>query len=82
MRLLPKGIFVAVALCALGSKPIAQTRPAGSARSEVLRGLDQTVDDVAERVLPAVVQISVSGHRMSNALAKVSLRGSAESVRE
>ena len=37
----------------------AQTRPA--APSDVLRQMDQALGDVAERVLPAVVQICVSG---------------------
>jgi serine protease Do len=74
MHLISKGLILAVALGVPGSDPGAQTRPTAAASrreaspqisstapSEVLRELDQALDDVAERVLPAVVQISVSG---------------------
>ncbi len=57
-----------------GSNTVAQTRPAtetsrgvqseaklSSASIDVLRDLDQAVDNIAEQVLPAVVQILVSG---------------------
>ena len=61
MSLFPKRIFLAVMLCVLTSTPFAQTRPANPARGEILRDLDQAMDDVAQRILPSVVQISVSG---------------------
>jgi len=70
----PKGILLVVMLCTSGSLSLAQkqqlnhaaaregnVQSSRSEHSEILRGLDQAMDEVAERVLPAVVQISVSG---------------------
>lgn len=67
-------MLVIMMLCALGSicfaqkpqadRPAARAQIAQSSRfdqKELLRGLDQAMDEVAERVLPAVVQISVNG---------------------
>jgi serine protease Do len=71
MRLFLNGIAVVVTFCALVSNTHAQTRSAAkdsrpesttiSGHTETLRQLDQAMDDIAARVLPAVVQISVSG---------------------
>jgi len=64
-------LALALMWCALAPTVSAQTQPkepvsrraAVSAQdsSAILRNLDQALDDVAERVLPTVVQISVSG---------------------
>jgi len=66
-----KVIFVVccvVAGLAAQSKPTSEPRSLGKAPAEnttasgsILRELDEAMDQVAERVLPAVVQISVSG---------------------
>lgn len=75
MRSLSRQLFAAAALCALTSNFHGQTRPATPVRgraaataensnptsAQIMRQLDQAMDDVAERVLPAVVQIAVSG---------------------
>lgn len=60
-RRLTEGILLPVILCALTTTASAQTPATPSARNGILRQMDEAVDDVAERVLPAVVQISVSG---------------------
>jgi len=57
MKLLCKAAL-AIMLCVSGSVLLAQGRPAAA---DILRQLDQALDEVAERVSPAVVQISVSG---------------------
>ncbi len=68
-------VTVAIALGVLGSSVCAQTPPttpsrtrsettkqsSTSVQTEVLRQLDQSVVEIAERALPAVVQISVTG---------------------
>jgi serine protease Do len=69
-----KEILLVTMLSALGSISFAQKHQVNRAaapgeivqssrfeQEEILRGLDQAMDEVAERVLPAVVQISVSG---------------------
>ena len=75
MRLLYRLMTFTLVLFGLGLSLCAQTQPTASARSrpqdsaknstpangQILRELDQAMDDVAARVLPAVVQISVSG---------------------
>lgn len=74
MRLVPKGVVLAVAWSAslqlhaqVGSFAPgrggreATAHDSRSAYTEILRELDRAMDNVAERVLPAVVQILVSG---------------------
>jgi serine protease Do len=85
----PKRVLLAVVLYALEGLLFAQGQRANRAPSReknvqssnlehkaVLRDLDQAMDEVAERVLPAVVQISVSGFGPSRG------RGSSENVIE
>jgi serine protease Do len=72
MRVQTKHTFLTLMVLMLSIGSHAQSRaasrreaPLQSAkpiRSEILRELDQALDDVAEQVLPAVVQISVSGY--------------------
>src|SRR5215471_14506903 len=75
MGVLYRGTALAATLCSLGSILCAQTQPrarahnrseatkqdASSSHTDILRQLDEAMDEVAERVLPAIVQISVSG---------------------
>jgi serine protease Do len=73
MPMLMRGVLL-IALFAVYPNLHGQTRPASgrtqskaaaqgpaSSHAEILRQVDEAMDEVAERVLPAVVQVSVSG---------------------
>lgn len=74
MHYLRKKLIVVVALLGLGAPSFAQRKPSNGqvnrganvrnstlVHKEILSELDQAMDEVAGRVLPAIVQISVSG---------------------